>query len=243
MSEAPEKPPSRISDQFWDGGDLKELRRRLVMLFEKRHLSPTEDFAGEVLVRMLRKLGRLFSEGPTGKDHKYPSLMHLYEKYSSGRGLDSGEEGCDPDLLIYAYSIARNVTHEARKSPRPEPLPDEFEGVGGFTGLSFEKVVHRSLFPKEDEDVSIHCLHECFHSLRKDTELLLKYDQTDKKKDSDYRQRLADDMSISLDTLYVTVHRARKKVKECVLSCMERELRGSSAFWLKASGSKSRRKG
>jgi hypothetical protein len=213
------------------------------MLFEKRHLSPAEDFADEVLVRMLRKLSRLFSEGPTGKDYRYPSLMHLYEKYTSDRGLDGGSEGCDTDLLIYAYSIARNVVHEARKPPRSEPLPDDFEGVGGFTGLSFERVVHRSLFPDEDEDVSIQCLQECFHSLPEETELLQEYYQTEKKKDSGYHQRMADERSISQGNLYVAVCRARKKVRRYLLSCMERELRGSSAFWMKARGSKSRRKG
>jgi DNA-directed RNA polymerase specialized sigma24 family protein len=226
--------PALPLGQIWDDRDLTELRRRLIKFFAKQNL-PAEDFADEVILRMLNKLSRLFSVGPTKKDQGYPALMRLYEKHSSGRDL-AGDEECATDLLIYAYSIAKNVAREQWRLYQPEPLTEETNGLpkrARNAGSEAERVVHKTIFPEEADNLSGQCLQKCLRSLHKDGELLLKYYQTDKKKDSGYHRELADGLSMKLGTLHVAAYRARERIRECVVSCMERELPGSSRVWCK----------
>jgi DNA-directed RNA polymerase specialized sigma24 family protein len=229
MSDAPEIPPDRI----WARRDLEQQRRVLIAYFKHRHLSPAEDYAQDVCMRMWKNLLRLFSRGPTEKERGYPFLMRLYEKYSSGRDL-AGDQECAKDLQIYAYAIAANVLKEQWNTPRMETLPEEFVGPDRAARewcARDENAVHKTIFPGEANDVAEQCLHDCFRSLPKETDLLLKYYETDKKKDSRSRQRLADELRVARSTLHVTAHRAREKVRDWVIACMERELPGSSRVW------------
>lgn len=235
MPDAPENPPCQI----WDDHEWEELRKALITYFENRHLSPAEDLADDVILRLLKILGRLFSAGPMGKELDNEILVGFYEKLSTG-GSIAGDEKCSIDLRRYAFGVARHVRQEAEKAARRRLLweaADDHHRDDSNAGPTAERAAHKTIFHEEADDLAEQCLQECLRGLPKERGLLLRYYQTDKKKDSVHHRKLADELSMTPNALDVAVHRARNKVRECVVSCMERELPGSSKVWCKKSGS------
>lgn len=234
MPDAPDNPPSRI----WDESDVDDLRSRLVMFFEKRpHRSRAEDLADEVILRIIIIVNRLSSTGLREHERKNEILMSLYEKLSADGSL-AGDKKCAHDLARYAFGVAKKVAQEETK----KGIPWQFNSDETFeeskhdydASSKDEKTLHKSFFPEEPEDLVRECLDECLRSLPEDKrELLLKYYETDNKKDSAFHQELADEFSITRNNLHVAIHRARERVRKCFLSCMERKQPGSSNLWCK----------
>jgi DNA-directed RNA polymerase specialized sigma24 family protein len=223
------------SQNPWPDSVYEDLREKLIKFFEGRNLSPAEEFAHIVLQRLLAKLDRLFTKGPTEKDRGYEGLIRIYDKHTAGMNLADDQVSAD-DLRRYALGMAKKVYLEGHRAPKTVQLPESdwstYEPVDPVS--SDEKNLHRQMFPAEVLTDVEQCMHDCMESQRpQKKKLLLNYYETDRKKHSEHRKRIAELMNMNESALYAAVCRARGDLRKCVCVCLERVSPKSYEIWCK----------
>ncbi|HKP12407.1 MAG TPA: hypothetical protein VJZ91_09870 [Blastocatellia bacterium] len=122
-------------------------------------------------------------------------------------------------VAAYFYGVARNVLREDRRSP----------AAASFT--LDEALLPRHLAPAADELASrqaahraqeqrFECLQRCVEELPPETRrLIFSYYEGEEAEKIANRKRLADVLTISITGLRLRVHRIRKGLEACVMSC------------------------
>jgi DNA-directed RNA polymerase specialized sigma24 family protein len=106
--------------------------------------------------------------------------------------------------VLFFYGVARNVFRESLRIKKP--IPDE-----------------RSEGHSEDLERQFECLDLCMNGLPpRSRDLVFQYYQEDKRAKIDNRKLLAEKMGIGLNALRIQAHRARTQLRDCVISCVER---------------------
>lgn len=73
------------------------------------------------------------------------------------------------------------------------------------------------------------CLESCLRSLPESRrDMVYRYYGADKRRRREERKRLADDLGITDNNLWVRVHRCRRQIEECVGECVERRSPGGA---------------
>jgi DNA-directed RNA polymerase specialized sigma24 family protein len=129
------------------------------------------------------------------------------------RKLAEGVEIRLTDPGPYVYAVARNVAREVQsreaRQPSPGPLTPSTEQVADPDGAEDQKVVH-----------ALDCLERCLEGLPPETRrMLLLYHADDRR--GRLRQRLVEGLRLAPGTLWVRMHRLRKRLERCVDECLQ----------------------
>jgi DNA-directed RNA polymerase specialized sigma24 family protein len=126
------------------------------------------------------------------------------------RRLAGGERIASPEVMRYAYGVARNVLLESWKSeqrlrkvgPGP-PAYDEAE--------------------QENAELQLDCFQECLKQIPEESRnlILLYYQHTGRAKIED-RLMLAQQMGIRANALRIRIHRIKGELQGCMEKCMKR---------------------
>lgn len=171
-------------------------------------LDPDREKAGERYETIRRKLVRLFE----------------------WRGCDASEDLADETINRVARRMAEGV--ELRSS-------DPYGYFCGVAHLLYKEVLRRSsrehralesgevplpvVLPEEEEptDHRLECLRRCLERLPQDQrDLVLRYHQGENNIRN--RQTLSQELGIPMNALRIRVHRARRKLEDCVHECLRR---------------------
>jgi len=153
---------------------------------------------------------------------KYEEIRRSLMKFFEYRGCFAPEENTDETIdrvarrisegvevrtdnhFLYFYGVALRVLQEyhrkqATPPPAPPPAPDEPETI----------------------ELRLHCMEGCFGALPAETrDMLTRYCTGEKRGKTENRNRLADEMGVSLNTLRIRVHRLRAQLEACMAKCM-----------------------
>jgi len=106
----------------------------------------------------------------------------------------------------YFFGVANNVHHEYLKRPLP-PEPGELA---------------TSHDPDRKEQVH-HCLEQCLGKFPPaDREMILRYYSEAKSAKADLHRQMADEMTITINSLRLRILRMKEKLQSCVKRCVER---------------------
>jgi DNA-directed RNA polymerase specialized sigma24 family protein len=123
----------------------------------------------------------------------------------AARKVEEGAVIAEGSLGAYVRGVARLVFYESTRD-RTVQLPDA------------EIAVESS---SDDAEPALACLDECLETLpANDRVLVLRY--YDGGRRADARQRLADETGVSMTALRIRTHRLRRKLEQCVTSCLAR---------------------
>jgi RNA polymerase sigma factor (sigma-70 family) len=76
----------------------------------------------------------------------------------------------------------------------------------------------------EDIEPSYQCLDRCLEHLpSSNRQLVLEYYQQERKAKIDHRKRLAAEMGIAVNALRIRAHRIRRRLEQCVHTCLEQQ--------------------
>ncbi|MCI0489493.1 MAG: hypothetical protein L0229_23115 [Blastocatellia bacterium] len=106
------------------------------------------------------------------------------------------------DPCLYFYGVAQNVYKEyVKKRPDPLPLPEPD--------------------PVEGKERHFDCLDRCMERLDPQSrELILEYYRDERRAKINRRQRLAEQLGITLNTLRARAHRIKLALQQCVGDCL-----------------------
>ena len=175
--------------------DFQSLRKKLVMYFAGRKMSPAEDYADEVILRALTKI----SEGEEVEDiNKYVFGIARFVRMEAFR--EPKKVSLDPSGFVPDES---DESKPGRRLPR-QLIVDPYEIA-------------------EDPEEKV-CLRKCLAVLDDHKRNMLigfyKIKGTDKNH-KEQRKQLANENGMTTDTLYTSICRLRKKVGGCVGKCLE----------------------
>ena len=172
-------------------------------------LNPDREVAATMYVQLHHDLAKLF----TYKGFPDPEALtddvfdRVAEKVHSVRPTYKG------DPRFYFRAVANNVVRENLKKAK--------------TQLSLEGVdppEQRTTEAEETTEEREECLHSCLRKLSaKDRKLIVGYYAKEKQAKIDYRNELAQQLGMSVQTLRVKVYRLRGSLLECIERCLERK--------------------
>ena len=158
----------------------------------------------------------------------YVQLRHDLEHLFSLRGCADPEELTDEvldrvarkvhevrptfkgDARHYFHAVAKNVAKEDFKARKRRVSLEDVEPLQPEINETDEEVA-------EMEE----CLQQCLQNLSKEKrELILAYYAREKQAKIDYRNELARQLGISVETLRVRVYRMRVQIGECINDCL-----------------------
>jgi len=158
----------------------------------------------------------------------YVQLRHDLEHLFSLRGCADPEELTDEvldrvarkvhevrptfkgDARHYFHAVAKNVAKEDFKARKRRVSLEDVEPLQPEINETDEEVA-------EVEE----CLQQCLQNLSKEKrELILAYYAREKQAKIDYRNELARQLGISVETLRVRVYRMRVQIGECINDCL-----------------------
>jgi RNA polymerase sigma factor (sigma-70 family) len=142
------------------------------------------------------------------------------------RKIEEGEIIPGPELSNYFYGVARNVLREHLRNPG--------------TSASAIDELSASDHPSEDPEVLMElqdarnrsetrfrCLEYCLEKLPLETrKLVISYYEGEEGAKIENRQRLAEQMGITVNSLRIRLHRIREKLEKCVSACMHYDDKG-----------------
>jgi DNA-directed RNA polymerase specialized sigma24 family protein len=188
-----------LGDEPTSAGRYMLLRSKLVAYFEGRRISPSEDFADEVLHRVAAKI----SAGEKIQDiNRYVFGVARFVRLESYR--------TSPEI-----SLTDNTSSE------------KDEGISGSRHLGVVPPTIGSEENEESEDVLRQCMTECLEKLSDDhRHLILRYYETDETtgKHKEYRKRLARESNKSAGALQKQICLLRQKIGNCAKECAEGKL-------------------
>ena len=172
-------------------------------------LDPDRERAGEIYENTRRKLVRLFEwrgcDGP--EDLADETINRVARRMAEGIELKSADSYgyfCGVAHLVFKETLRRTSREfralESGEWPPPIYVPYDEE---------------------EPTDRRLECLRHCLGTMTQDKrDLLLRYHQGENNIRN--RKTLARDLGIPLNALRIRVHRERRKLEDCVHSCLKR---------------------
>lgn len=161
---------------------------------------------------------------------RYEEIRHSLIKIFTWRGCTEAEDMADvvinrvaekvPELIdiytgdpaLYFYGVAKRVLLEYRKREKLHVQLPEIE--------SYEIAVEPE--PVNDEEMISECLKRCLQELSlKHRETITNYYLKDKQAKIDRRKEIAQQMSITTNTLRVRMYRIRAILEQCIKRCLE----------------------
>ena len=128
------------------------------------------------------------------------------------RRIDEGQQV--DNVTAYAYRVAYLVFLEALKEPE-------------HTEIDLDKAPQTDdepPFADNERELRQRCFDHCLEHLSSDKRnLLLDYYEEERRAKIERRKTLADQLRISLDALRIRVHRIRKGLEECIMSCLRQQ--------------------
>jgi DNA-directed RNA polymerase specialized sigma24 family protein len=125
------------------------------------------------------------------------------------RRIDEGEQ--IKNMVAYAYRIAYFVSLEALKEPELVDIDQELTNLPRIEP-HFEDTRHEQ---------RQRCFYRCLESLTINSrKLILVYYEEAHGAKIEQRRNLADQLKITIDALRIRTHRIRKRLEECIASCL-----------------------
>lgn len=178
-----------------------------------QRLDPERERAGEKYEDLRRRLIKFFEWNSCfpAEDLVDETLDRVAEKLDEVQVLD---------VVGFAWGVAKHIRQEANKRserivqisdlPRGAELPSQGEGP------------ERTLQEEMKDERRAECLRLCLHRFSsQDREVFLKYHKPEREH-TENRQRLAQDLGVSIGTLRVRINRLREKLEQCLRTCMAR---------------------
>ena len=170
-------------------------------------LSGDRDAAADEYLRIRSSLTRYFAVRgiPSADSAADEVLDRLARKLADGAEIDV--------VGTYAVGIARMVVLELHKLPEFKSISDADERLTRNVD---------SLETGEDE-TRLACLDRCLARLSdSNRDLIVRYYSSEKREKIDTRQRLADNLGVSPNALRNRAVRIRRKLEDCVTSCLRK---------------------
>jgi DNA-directed RNA polymerase specialized sigma24 family protein len=131
------------------------------------------------------------------------------------------------DPLLYFYGVAGNVHHEYLRVISRESsstLSQTKHGLNLVTWTNFEESADGA------DEARLDCLTKCLHRLPDDQrQLVTSYYENEQGEKITSRKVLADRNRMSINALRLKAHRVRRSLRQCVLNCLEGNLRHESS--------------
>lgn len=167
--------------------------------------SPDAQQAAEQYEALRRRLIRFFEWRcvPLAEDRVDEVLNRV------ARRIDDGQQV--KNVVAYAYRVGYLVFLEALKEP--ELIDIDQQTIHGLTiEPQFEDTKHER---------RQRCFDSCLQSLTTNNrKLILVYYEEERGAKIEQRKNLADQLKITLDALRIRTHRIRKRLQECITSCL-----------------------
>lgn len=166
------------------------LRKKLILYFTGRKISPAEDYADEVIERVLKKI----SEG---------EQIENINAFTLGVAKFVFLEACRKP-----HTVAINSAGEI-----------ETEIDGDISGKTVPKQLIIHPVSQADENIYTYCLRKALAELPEEKRLMLLAYYSISENSANYidrRKQLADRYGLRLETLYTAVCRLRKKIAESI---------------------------
>ncbi|MBS1807720.1 MAG: hypothetical protein JST84_05975 [Acidobacteria bacterium] len=133
------------------------------------------------------------------------------------RKISEGEQVTNLDG--YAFKVAKYIHLEFQRGAVLSSLEDYLLDHNLNPAQKVE--VHRQEL--EDEAFRLDCMRKCLAKLPEPTRnLLVEYYKTAGRKQTEYRQQMAERLGISPNALYLQIHRLREKLEECLANCLKK---------------------
>ena len=171
-------------------------------------LNPDREVAATMYVQLRHDLAKLFSyRGCTDPEGLTDEVFDRVSKK-----LKDVRPTYEGDPRHYFRAVANNVVKETlKKATTHVPL----EGIDPPERKSTE--TEETTIEREE------CLHSCLQKLTPENrELIVAYYAKVKQAKIDYRNELAQQLGMSVETLRVKVYRIRRSLQECIERCLER---------------------
>jgi DNA-directed RNA polymerase specialized sigma24 family protein len=125
------------------------------------------------------------------------------------RRIDDGQQV--KNVFAYAYRVAYLVFLETLKEPELVDIDQQT-----ISGLTTEPQFEDTLHERRQR-----CFDSCLQSLTTNNrKLILVYYEEERGAKIEQRKNLADQLKITVDALRIRTHRIRKRLEECITSCL-----------------------
>ena len=122
------------------------------------------------------------------------------------------------DVVGFAWGVAKHVRQEASK--QSERIVQMSDLPGGTELPSKDQGPERVLQEEMEDERRAECLRRCLRRFsNSDREVFLKYHHV-QGEHTEYRQRLATNLGLSIGALRVKINRLREKLENCLQQCM-----------------------
>jgi len=170
-------------------------------------LDPDREVAGEMYVQLRQDLARIFvwrrCSDPEGLTDE------VFDRVA--RKVHVVRQTYEGDPRLYFRAVANNLAKET------------FKRIGTYVPLEEVDLPNQPGTSADDEDLD-DCLQRCLRKLSTETrQLVLAYYAKEKQAKIDHRQKLAQSLDISIETLRVKVYRIRESLEECIERCFRRK--------------------
>jgi DNA-directed RNA polymerase specialized sigma24 family protein len=172
-------------------------------------LDPDPETAGGKYEQLRRKLIKFFEwRGSFISDELADETLNRL-----ARKIDEGEE-IEINVFALSLGIARFVLLETLK--RPDNKRVEMKELATVAAPRERR--------EEDDDLWAVCLRECLSGVSEENRhLIIEYYQDEGRARIDDRKKLAANLGIPLNALFMRAKRTRDKLEECVTRCVKRK--------------------
>jgi RNA polymerase sigma factor (sigma-70 family) len=141
------------------------------------------------------------------------------------RKIEEGEIIPRRELTNYFYGVARNVLREHLRDPQSSASAIDELSPSDHPSEDPEELME--LYDaRSDAETRLACLEVCLEKLPPETRrLVVSYYEGEEGAKIVNRQRLAEEMGVSLNSLRIRLHRLREKLEKCVSECLHSDPR------------------
>ena len=202
----PAKPPKPTTDppdaakSYAEWSLTREAFDKLLAAF-----SPDAEQAAEQYEALRSRLIRFFEwrNVPLADDRGDEVLNRVARRIDDGQQINN--------VFAYAYRVAYLVFLETLKEPELIEIDRQT-----ISGLTTEPQLEDTLHERRQR-----CFDSCLQSLTiSNRKLILVYYEQERGAKIEQRKNLADQLKITLDALRIRTHRIRKRLEECITSCL-----------------------
>jgi RNA polymerase sigma factor (sigma-70 family) len=174
-------------------------------------LDPDRERAGEKYENLRRTLVSFFEwRGcPFPEEQADETLNRAARKLGEGTPIHNLQGYCYGVARRLALELAQQQSREAQREELSDDLPAPSAGEEGW-----------------ERERRLECFEHCLRSLPVESQvLIIQYYQAEKRAKIDNRAKLAQRLSIPLNTLRVRAYRIREQLDACIANCLRQPLR------------------